>query len=213
MQFWESPNYNSRKESLINKIILHYTVIEDKQKVIDLFLNKESKVSAHYLVDKEGIICRFVEDEFRAWHAGVSFWRGDRDINSSSIGIEILNNGQEKYPKKQIESVLSLVKKIKEKYKIEDRNIIGHQDIAPDRKFDPGIYFPWEYFAKKGVGLWVKKDKFIDENIQKKGIKELLALYGYGLEDLEKTKKAFMTHFNCLEKDIKQNLCLLINDL
>ncbi len=212
MKFWESPNYNNRKSS-VDKIILHYTAIDDKQEVIDRFLDKESKVSAHYLVDKEGTVDQFVKEELRAWHAGVSFWRDNTDVNSGSIGIEILNNGQEKYTNKQIFSVLSLVKKIKAKYKVEDRNIIGHQDVAPTRKIDPGTFFPWEDFSQKGIGLWPKEGQTLDSNLQTKDIKELFSLYGYDTANLEATKKAFMVHFNCLEKDIKQKLCLLINSL
>ncbi|WP_440613867.1 N-acetylmuramoyl-L-alanine amidase [Candidatus Pelagibacter sp. HIMB1748] len=155
-----SPNFDSKKRSLdkINFIIFHYTGMKNEKKAIDKLLDIKSKVSCHYFIKNNGEILRMVPDSYTAWHAGVSSWKKFKSLNKNSIGIEINNPGHEfkykKFSKKQIYSVIKLTKFIIKKYKINPKSILGHSDIAPDRKKDPGEKFPWEFLSKKKIGIW-----------------------------------------------------------
>ncbi len=155
-----SPNFDSKKRSLdeINFIIFHYTGMKNEKKAIDKLLDIKSKVSCHYFIKNNGEILRMVPDSYTAWHAGVSSWKKFKSLNKNSIGIEINNPGHEfkykKFSKKQIYSVIKLTKYIIEKYKINPKSILGHSDIAPDRKKDPGEKFPWELLSRKKIGIW-----------------------------------------------------------
>ena len=155
-----SPNFDSKKRSLdkINFIIFHYTGMRNEKKAIDKLLDIKSKVSCHYFIKNNGEILRMVPDSYIAWHAGVSSWKKFKSLNKNSIGIEINNPGHEfkykKFSKKQIYSVIKLTKFIIKKYKINQKSILGHSDIAPDRKKDPGEKFPWEFLSKNKIGIW-----------------------------------------------------------
>ena len=155
-----SPNFDSKKRSLdkINFIIFHYTGMKNEKKAIDKLLDINSKVSCHYFIKNNGEILRMVPDPYIAWHAGVSSWKKFKSLNKNSIGIEINNPGHEfkykKFSKKQIYSLIKLTKYIIKKYKINPKSILGHSDIAPDRKRDPGEKFPWEFLSKKKIGIW-----------------------------------------------------------
>ena len=155
-----SPNFDSKKRSLdeINFIIFHYTGMKNEKKAIDKLLDIKSKVSCHYFIKNNGEILRMVPDSYIAWHAGVSSWKKFKSLNKNSIGIEINNPGHEfkykKFSKKQIYSLIKLTKYIIKKYKINPKSILGHSDIAPDRKRDPGEKFPWEFLSKKKIGIW-----------------------------------------------------------
>lgn len=155
-----SPNFDSKKRSLdkINFIIFHYTGMKNEKKAIDKLLDIKSKVSCHYFIKNNGEILRMVPDSYIAWHAGVSSWKKIKSLNKNSIGIEINNPGHEfkykKFSKKQIHSVIKLTKYIIKKYKINPKSILGHSDIAPDRKQDPGEKFPWEFLSKNKIGIW-----------------------------------------------------------
>ena len=155
-----SPNFDSKKRSLdkINFIIFHYTGMKNEKKAIDKLLDIKSKVSCHYFIKNNGEILRMVPDSYIAWHAGVSSWKKFKSLNKNSIGIEINNPGHEfkykKFSKKQIYSVIKLTKYIIKKYKINPKLILGHSDIAPDRKKDPGEKFPWEFLSKNKIGIW-----------------------------------------------------------
>jgi N-acetylmuramoyl-L-alanine amidase len=161
-----SPNFNSNKRNIkqVKFIIFHYTGMKKESEAIKKLTNLQSGVSSHYFIKNNGDIVTLVPDLYIAWHAGKSLWRNYKSLNNNSIGIEINNPGhQHKYKKfsnKQISSLLRLSKFLIKKYKINSKNILGHSDIAPDRKKDPGEKFPWEYFSKNGVGLWhtLKKD-------------------------------------------------------
>ena len=149
---------NKRKANLIKFIIFHYTGMEKETDAISRLTNIKSEVSSHYLIKNNSEILVLVPDLYIAWHAGVSSWKNLKSLNKNSIGIEISNPGHnskyKKFSKKQIKSVLKLSKFLIKKYKIDTKNILGHSDIAPDRKKDPGEKFPWKYLAKKGIGLW-----------------------------------------------------------
>jgi len=155
-----SPNFDSKKRSLdkINFIIFHYTGMKNEKKAIDKLLDIKSKVSCHYFIKNNGEILRMVPDSYTAWHAGVSSWKKFKSLNKNSIGIEISNPGHEfkykKFSKEQVYSVIKLTKYIIKKYKINPKSILGHSDIAPDRKKDPGEKFPWEFLSKKKIGIW-----------------------------------------------------------
>ena len=155
-----SPNFDSKKRSLdkINFIIFHYTGMKNEKKAIDKLLDIKSKVSCHYFIKNNGEILRMVPDPYIAWHAGVSSWKKFKSLNKNSIGIEINNPGHEfkykKFSKKQIYSLIKLTKYIIKKYKINPKSILGHSDIAPDRKKDPGEKFPWELLSRKKIGIW-----------------------------------------------------------
>ena len=152
-----SPNQDARKLP-ITMLVLHYTGMETGEAAFEKLLDPAAKVSAHYLVDETGKVTQMVDEGRRAWHAGVSFWNGISDVNSASVGIEIVNGGHDfdlpKFPKAQITGLLKLCRKIVRAYNIADHNIVGHSDIAPSRKKDPGEKFPWKEMAKRGVGFW-----------------------------------------------------------
>ena len=164
---YKSPNYNSRNKSNIQLIIIHYTALRNTKEAITHLCAKEKKVSAHYLISQNGVIYNLVNEKFRAWHAGQSFWQDIVDINSFSIGIELdynPNGKNNKFTSKMISSLKKLILKIKDKYRINKKNVLAHSDIAPFRKKDPGKYFPWTL---------LKNDKIIlnFKNITKKDSK------------------------------------------
>ena len=139
-------------------LVLHYTGMESAQAAVARLSDPLSKVSAHYVVDEDGSILRLVAEERRAWHAGRGAWQGETDCNAASIGIEIVNPGHEfgyrAFPETQIETVIGLISDIRTRWTIPDARIIGHSDLAPERKQDPGERFPWKRLASVGHGLW-----------------------------------------------------------
>jgi N-acetylmuramoyl-L-alanine amidase len=139
-------------------LILHYTGMQSAEAAIARLCDPVAKVSSHYVVDEDGAVFALVPEERRAWHAGVSFWRGRRGLNDSSIGIEIVNPGHEwgyrRFPTAQIAAVIGLCRGIVDRHDIPARNVVGHSDVAPDRKQDPGELFPWGQLAAAGIGLW-----------------------------------------------------------
>ena len=155
-----SPNFNpkKRKSKQIKFIIFHYTGMKGELEAINKLTNIQSEVSSHYLIKTNGNIITLVPDLYVAWHAGKSSWKSYKSLNQNSIGIEITNPGHEfgykKFSKKQISSLLKLGKFLIKKYKINSKNILGHSDIAPQRKKDPGEKFSWEYLSKNKIGLW-----------------------------------------------------------
>jgi N-acetylmuramoyl-L-alanine amidase len=153
-----SPNFDARKAPP-SMIVLHYTGMQTGEAALERLRDPEAKVSSHYLVEEDGRIFSLVPEERRAWHAGVSFWNGERDVNGASIGIEIVNPGHEfgyrPFPDAQIASVIELVGDIRTRWIVEDGMIVGHSDVAPERKDDPGELFPWRRLAEAGHGLWV----------------------------------------------------------
>ena len=154
-----SPNFNSKKRTYkkIRFLIFHYTGMKKESEAIKKLINIESDVSSHYLIKNNGNILTLVPDLYEAWHAGKSSWKNYESLNQNSIGIEVTNPGHEfgykKFSKKQIFSLLKLSKFLIKKYKINSKNILGHSDIAPQRKKDPGEKFPWEYLSKNKIGM------------------------------------------------------------
>jgi N-acetylmuramoyl-L-alanine amidase len=152
-----SPNFDARRAPP-DMLILHYTGMQSGEAALERLRDKDAGVSAHYLVEEDGRVFALVAEERRAWHAGKSYWKGERDCNSASVGIEIVNPGHEwgyrAFPEAQIEAVIDLVSDIRSRWTIPDARILGHSDVAPDRKDDPGELFPWRRLAERGHGLW-----------------------------------------------------------
>jgi N-acetylmuramoyl-L-alanine amidase len=154
-----SPNHDERPANEpVDMLILHYTGMQTAQAAIDRLRDPEARVSSHYVVDEDGAILRLVPEDRRAWHAGVSYWRGRTALNGRSIGIEIVNPGHEwgyrDFPVLQMAAVCDLCLSILSRHRIPARNLVAHSDVAPDRKEDPGEKFGWEDLARNGVGLW-----------------------------------------------------------
>jgi len=154
-----SPNFDVRRAPP-DMIVLHYTGMASGEAALQRLCDPEAKVSAHYLVEEDGRVFSLVAEARRAWHAGVSFWKGTRDCNGASIGIEIVNPGHDfgyrPFPEVQIDAVIALLDDIRTRWTIPDGRILGHSDVAPDRKIDPGELFPWRRLAEAGHGLWVE---------------------------------------------------------
>ena len=198
---FKSENFDDRKKK-VSFIIFHYTETKNLEDAVKLLTNKKRKVSCHYLIDYNGSIYNLVDIKKRAWHAGESSWENLMDINSRSIGIEIVNPGEKKkikYKVKQINSLIELTKLLKKKFKISNSRILGHSDIAPQRKIDPGIYFPWKKLNDNDIGLWVKdkydksklteKDFLFLDNLKKLG-------YPYITNNLKSKNKQIIESFH-----------------
>lgn len=152
-----SPNHDARGVP-VDMLILHYTGMRTAREALDRLREPDAAVSSHYLVDEDGAVFRLVPEDRRAWHAGISFWRGQTALNGRSIGVEIVNPGHEwgyrNFPVLQLAAVCDLCLEILARHPIPARNVVAHSDVAPDRKQDPGERFDWEGFARNGVGLW-----------------------------------------------------------
>ena len=155
-----SPNFNRKKRSknLIKIIVIHYTGMQSERESIIKLLNPKSKVSSHFVINRNGKVYSLVKNEQIAWHAGKSCWGKYKNLNKNSIGIELVNKGHRfgytNYKKKQISNLIKICKSLIKKYKIKKRNIVGHSDIAPLRKIDPGEKFPWKQLANNKIGIW-----------------------------------------------------------
>jgi len=196
-----SPNFNlpKRAKNRIKFIIIHYTGMKKESLAIKRLQDPKIKVSAHYLIKNNGGIINLVPDLYEAWHAGVSSWKHFKFLNKNSIGIEITNSGHQhnykKFSKKQIFSLQKLLKILIKKYKIKKNYVLGHSDISPGRKKDPGEKFPWEMLAKKKLSFWHNLDQ---KKIQKFREKNLITridedsflknLYKIGYNDVKKFK-------------------------
>ena len=152
-----SPNFDARKAPP-DMVLLHYTGMRTAEGAVARLRDPAAQVSAHYVVEEDGRILRLVPEERRAWHAGQSWWQGDTDINAASIGVEIVNPGHEfgyrAFPDVQVEAVIALVADIRTRWSVTDARILGHSDVAPARKQDPGELFPWKRLAEQRHGLW-----------------------------------------------------------
>lgn len=156
-----SPNFDSRRAPP-DAVVLHYTGMETGEGALARMRDPGAKVSAHYMIEEDGRCFRLVPEERRAWHAGRSFWRGERDLNAVSIGVEIVNPGHEwgyrAFPERQIDAVIGLLDAIRGRWDVPDSRILAHSDVAPARKTDPGELFPWKRLAEAGHGLWYEPE-------------------------------------------------------
>lgn len=196
-----SPNFNDRDADIaLDSIVLHYTGMKDAASAVARLCDPEAKVSAHYVVDEDGSVSRLVDEAKRAWHAGKSMWRGITDMNSASIGIELVNPGHEfgyrPFPKAQIEAVKALIREIIARHHMEaEAALLGHSDIAPTRKKDPGEFFPWQSLAQEGLGLWPVLAAQDYASSDEDDVDEMLCAIGYDTSDLEAALLAFQRRF------------------
>ena len=210
-----SPNHGERKDGrAVDMLILHYTGMPTAEGALDWLCAQESQVSSHYFVDEAGLVIQLVPENERAWHAGQSQWKGESDINSASIGIEIANPGHAAgsppFHEAQIEAVIGLCRNIIDRHALAAERVLAHSDIAPMRKQDPGEVFPWGRLHVAGIGHWVEPlpvsgGRFFQEGDTGQPVEALqtmLALYGYGVRvdgsyDAETTAtiRAFQRHF------------------
>jgi len=196
----DTPSPNQDERSLpISMVVLHYTGMKNAASAIARLADPESRVSCHYLIAEDGQIVRMVPEARRAWHAGRSWWRGVTDINSASIGIEIVNPGHElgypPFPDEQIDALIPLLSGIKERYGITRGNIVGHSDIAPQRKQDPGELFPWGRLAKLRLALPRPAKNLMDPRWTDAGFLLALERFGYDVTDKLAAVVAFQRRF------------------
>jgi N-acetylmuramoyl-L-alanine amidase len=188
-----SPNHDARGDAPIDMLLLHYTGMQSAQAALDRLSDPAAKVSAHYLIDEDGTIHALVPEARRAWHAGVAHWASASDINARSIGIELVNPGHEfgyrAFPEAQIAALIPLCHSILMRHPIPSARVLGHSDVAPARKDDPGELFPWERLAQSGIGLWPRPG---DSNLGA----DSLARFGYDPDaPQDKVITAFQRHF------------------
>jgi N-acetylmuramoyl-L-alanine amidase len=193
-----SPNFDERSQP-VSLLVLHYTGMADGPAAIARLTDPEAKVSAHYLVAEDGQVLQMVAESKRAWHAGRSYWRGMTNLNSASIGIEIVNPGHEfgyrPFPDEQIDALIPLVAGIVERHKITRGNVVGHSDIAPTRKQDPGELFPWNRLAKLRLALPRPTKNLMDPNWTDGGFLLALERFGYDVSDKLAAIVAFQRRF------------------
>ncbi len=187
-----TPNFNLRKP---NYVIIHHTAQDSCGQTFYTFNLVRTKVSAHYVICRDGTVHQLLNDYLRAWHAGISKWGNNTDINSCSVGIELDNNGKEPFSGQQINALITLLDTLKKNYGIPASNFIGHSDIAPRRKDDPSIFFPWKVLAQKGFGLWqdsITPSLQVDSNFKHL---DALRIIGYDTHDSTAAIIAFKRHF------------------
>lgn len=193
-----SPNFDERALP-VTMIVLHYTGMPDAASAIARLSDPEAKVSAHYVIAEDGQVVRMVDEAKRAWHAGKSFWRGVTDVNSASVGIEIVNPGHEfgyrPFPVAQIDALVALMQEITLRYRITRGNVVGHSDIAPARKEDPGELFPWERLAKLRLALPSPTRNLMDPHWTDAGFLLALERFGYDVTDPPAAVRAFQRRF------------------
>jgi N-acetylmuramoyl-L-alanine amidase len=201
MSMWvdrPSPNFDDRALP-ISMIVLHYTGMPDAESALVRMTDPEAKVSAHYCVCEDGKIVRLVDEEKRAWHAGRSYWRGISDVNSASVGIEIVNPGHEfgyrPFPEEQLDVLVPLIAEIKQRYDVPRANVVGHSDVAPARKQDPGELFDWARLAKVGLALARPIKNLVDPLWTDSGFLLALERFGYDVRDSEAAVFAFQRRF------------------
>ncbi len=200
LDYIDTPSPNHDERSLpVSMVVLHYTGMADAASAISRLVDPEAKVSCHYLIAEDGQILRMVPEERRAWHAGQSWWRGLTDINSASIGIEIVNPGHEfgyrPFPEEQIDALVPLLADIKARHGITRGNIVGHSDVAPLRKQDPGELFPWGRLAKLRLALPRPAKNLMDPRWTDAGFLLALERFGYDVSDKLAAVVAFQRRF------------------
>jgi N-acetylmuramoyl-L-alanine amidase len=193
-----SPNFDAR-DSGISMVVLHYTGMRDAESAIARLRDPEARVSCHYLIAEDGQVLRLVAEEDRAWHAGLSYWRGVHGVNSCSVGIEIVNPGHEfgyrPFTEQQMEALLPLLAGIVERHGVVPANVVGHSDVAPARKQDPGELFDWARLAKHGLAIARPTRGLIDPHWTDGGFLLALERWGYDVHDALAAAVAFQRRF------------------
>ena len=193
-----SPNFDDRDQA-VSMVVLHYTGMEDAESAIDRLRDPDARVSCHYLVDEDGRVLRMVAEDKRAWHAGRSWWRGIQDVNGASIGIEIVNPGHEfgyhPFPQEQMNSLVPLLAGIVARHQVPPANVVGHSDVAPARKQDPGELFDWALLARHKLAVARPTRGLVDPNWTDGGFLLALERYGYDVRDKLAAVVAFQRRF------------------
>lgn len=193
-----SPNFNERLLP-VSMLVLHYTGMQDGPSAIQRLTDPASEVSSHYLIAEDGQVVRLVAEDKRAWHAGKAYWRGVTDVNSASIGIELVNPGHEHgyrpFPEPQMAALIPLMAEITRRYAITRGNIVGHSDVAPARKEDPGELFDWERLARLRLALPRPYRYLVDPHWTDGGFLLALERFGYDITDAEKAVVAFQRRY------------------
>ena len=214
---FNSPNHSIkiRKKKSIKFIVIHYTGMQSERACIERLSDNKSQVSTHYLINRIGSIIKMVNEKNTAWHAGKSKWKNFINLNDQSIGIELVNKGHqfgyENFPKKQISKLILLCDFLIKKYKIKKKNILGHSDIAPLRKKDPGEKFPWHFLSKKKIGYWHNVNKRIinNQNLNKSEIRKNffnnLYKIGYRYFDKKKSSKSDLNVIKVFQRRFRQD--------
>ena len=215
-----SPNHDERGLP-VSLVVLHYTGMKTAAAALGRLRDPQAKVSAHYLIAEDGHIIRLVPEGRRAWHAGQAYWRGIRDVNSASVGIELANRGHEwgyeDFPQPQIDALLQLLPEIMQRHGIPPENVIGHADIAPDRKVDPGERFPWQTLAEAGLAE-PRPAADLDPNWSDIGTLRALARFGYETRDARGAISAFQRrwrperHDGVIDAETRAILLALLKD-
>lgn len=196
---WQpSPNFDPRRP---NFVILHQTSNDDVAKALATLTDPQRKVSAHYLISRDGTVLQLIDESNRAWHAGESWWGGMTDLNSASIGIELDNTGDEAFAEAQIVALLALLDELRTRHSIPAANYLAHGDVAPARKVDPGRLFPWQRLAAQGFGLWCETPP----PAAPAGFDALLGLQalGYDIAAPTAARAAFRRHFAASDADVE----------
>ncbi len=193
-----SPNFDDRGPGFtVDMLVIHYTGMETAEAALDRLRDPGSQVSSHYLIDEDGTVHRLVDERHRAWHAGVAHWRGRADINARSVGIELVNPGHEfgyrEFPEAQIRELEAVCFGVLTRHPIPARNVVGHSDVAPTRKTDPGERFPWARLASKGIGLWPGEADHLET--APGALAQALQEVGYDVTDFQAALKAFQRHW------------------
>lgn len=193
-----SPNHDARAAP-VSMIVLHYTGMESADGAVARLRDPAAKVSAHYVVHEDGGVCRLVDEDRRAWHAGAAHWRGVTDVNSASVGIEIVNPGHEfgyrDYPDAQVDALIRLVADVKDRHAVTRGNVVGHSDVAPTRKRDPGERFPWARLARLRLALPRPTRNLLDPQWTGAGFLLALERFGYDVTDPMAATMAFQRRF------------------
>ena len=224
-----SPNFNDRKDGRIKYLILHYTGMATGKEALDRLCDAEAAVSAHYLIEEDGTVFSLVDEEKRAWHAGVSKWEQDTDINDLSVGIEIVNTGHpypgyesvyRPFPEEQMKALIPLAKEIIMRHGIKAHHVLGHSDVAWRRKIDPGELFDWKRLISEGIGLWPRQNMIHTQ--AKLSISEFLdelSKFGYDIENCDKETNtiisAFQRHYRPqkIDGELDSECCSILADL
>jgi len=217
INIFNSPNYSTkiRAKKNIKFLVIHYTGMQSERVCVERLSSNKSKVSTHYLINRKGKITRMVDEKNAAWHAGKSKWKNSINLNDQSIGIELVNKGHqygyENFSKKQISKLILLCKYLIKKYKIKKSNILGHSDIAPLRKKDPGEKFPWYFLSQKKIGYWhdVNKKNINNQNLNKSDLRKFffnnLYKIGYRYFDKKKSSKSDLKIIKVFQRRFRQN--------
>lgn len=204
-QWVPSPNHDPRRA---NYVVLHHTGSPTVSQAIGALTSVRAAVSAHYVIDRDGTIVALVDERERAWHAGDSYWGGHTDLNSASIGVELVNDGEEPFADTQIASLVALLQDVSRRHRFPPANVLGHGDVAPTRKVDPSLQFPWSRLAQAGFGAWCEPTEWqhagtgasqaparaLADNDDVRAI-TLLQAFGYDAADPQAALRAFHRHF------------------